>query len=431
MSDEAAAHPRRALRRELGCAWGIGLLAGLARWSEFIAFGLFAYQVTRSPSLVALLSIVRMAPYVLFGALIGAIADRLARKGMLIAGLLATTAASATAAFQVSADMRGLWVVAGMTAVSGLFWVLDLPVRRHLLVDAAGEGRVAANALDNATGYGARAAGVALGGIAYQHIGIDGTLLVHAVVYAACLGLALRLRVPRPAGPAARARSGRGRLGGILPPAEMFRRGGYVVMLGLASVFNLCCLPLTAMVPVIAQRELAMEPAAIGMMAATEGLGGLIGSLLVARFGSPRTLFAFHYSGLALFVLLMVALAANLTPAAAALGLLFTGLATACYAATQYPLLHLISPPEARGRAAGTLSACFGLSVVGFWVAGLLFDRLPATAALALLAAAGAAPLAWLGLLWRRRSRAQIADAADGDGQHAGGERKGERAMLG
>jgi predicted MFS family arabinose efflux permease len=406
-------------------------LAGLVRWSEFIAFGLFAYQVTGSPSLVALLSIVRMAPYVLFGALVGAIADRLARRGILIVGLLATTAAAAAAAFQVSADMRGFWVVAGMTAVSGLFWVLDLPVRRHLLADAAGEGKVAANALDNATGYGARAAGVALGGIAYQHIGIEGTLLVHAVVYALCLGLALRLMVPRRASRIDRGRPERRTPHGILPPPEMFRSGGFVAMLGLASVFNLCCLPLTVMVPVIAQRELAMAPAAVGMMAATEGLGGLIGSLIVARFGSNRTLFAFHYSGLAIFLLLMFALAAHLTPAAVALGLLFTGLATACYAATQYPLLHLISPPEARGRAAGVLSACFGLSVVGLWVAGLLLDWLPATAALAVLAAAGAVPLVRLGLMWRRRSGGQIADAGAREARRAAGAREGERAMLG
>jgi predicted MFS family arabinose efflux permease len=293
-----------------------------------------------------------------------------------------------------------------MSAVSGLFWVLDLPVRRHVLADAAGERRVAANAVDNATGYVARAAGVGLGGIAYQHVGIDGTLLIHAVLYALCLGLAGRLTAPKPA---ARARSSHWTLRHLLPPTAMFRRGEFLVMLGLASVFSLCCLPLTAMVPVIAQRELAMAPAAVGMMAATEGLGGLIGSLLVARFGNIRSLFPFHYSGLALFLVLMFALAAHLTPGTVALALFFTGAATACYAATQYPLLHLISPPQARGRAAGVLSACFGLSVVGFWVAGLLFDRLPATVALTLLAAAGTVPVIMLGVMWRRRRHGEPA----------------------
>jgi hypothetical protein len=40
--------------------WAIGGLSGIARWLEFVAIAIFAYELTRSPELVALLAVLRM-----------------------------------------------------------------------------------------------------------------------------------------------------------------------------------------------------------------------------------------------------------------------------------------------------------------------------------------------------------------------------------
>src|SRR5215471_21558536 len=76
--------------------WAIGGLTGVARWLEFIAIAIFAYELTRSPKLVALLAVLRMVPYVLFGFLVGAIADAIDRKRLLVASFVTMVAASAT-----------------------------------------------------------------------------------------------------------------------------------------------------------------------------------------------------------------------------------------------------------------------------------------------------------------------------------------------
>ena len=67
--------------------WAIGGLTGIARWLEFLALSVFAYEVTRSAPLVALLAIMRMLPYVLFGIATGALADMFDRRRLLLAGL--------------------------------------------------------------------------------------------------------------------------------------------------------------------------------------------------------------------------------------------------------------------------------------------------------------------------------------------------------
>ena len=51
--------------------WVIGAGLGVARWLEFLALGVFAYQVTGSPPLVALVAIVRMLPNVFLGLVVG------------------------------------------------------------------------------------------------------------------------------------------------------------------------------------------------------------------------------------------------------------------------------------------------------------------------------------------------------------------------
>ena len=59
--------------------WVFGLLAGVARWLEFLALGIFAYQLTKSPPLVALLGILRLLPYMTLGYLVGSFTDRIDR----------------------------------------------------------------------------------------------------------------------------------------------------------------------------------------------------------------------------------------------------------------------------------------------------------------------------------------------------------------
>src|SRR5207253_10561789 len=76
--------------------WAIGGLTGVARWLEFVAIAIFAYELTRSPALVALLAVLRMVPYMLLGFLTGALADIIDRKHMLVATFAAMVVASGT-----------------------------------------------------------------------------------------------------------------------------------------------------------------------------------------------------------------------------------------------------------------------------------------------------------------------------------------------
>jgi predicted MFS family arabinose efflux permease len=381
--------------------WAIGGLTGVARWLEFVAVAIFAYEITRSPELVALLAVLRMVPYMLLGFLVGAVADAIDRKRLLVASFAGMVLASTTMLVVTATEAATYAAAAAIVMVSGAFWTTDMPVRRRLLVDAvSAESVPAALGFDNATMYATRALGPLIGGATYQALGISGIYALIAVSYLVCLVLAHRVGVHSPT-PAVTS-VGRSRLGFLMPPRALLLDRRFQILMGVTLVYNLWCWPFIGMVPVIGQKDFALTPAFVGALSACDGFGGTIGAMAVGLLAAPRTLFRFYYLGTLACLILMLILALNFSVGTAVVMLLLTGLAAAAFSSTQYALVHNIAPPEMRGRATGLLSIFIGSSMLGHWHAGLLFERLGSVAAIGVMACEGLAAMLVLAALWWR-----------------------------
>ena len=117
--------------------WAVGLFAGVGRWLEMLVAGIYAFDVTGSPMLVALLILLRMTPFALFGPLVGALADRLPPRLLLAVGLSCASAVSGTVLMFFLLEIDAYWVVALACFLAGLIWCSDMPLRRRLLGDIA------------------------------------------------------------------------------------------------------------------------------------------------------------------------------------------------------------------------------------------------------------------------------------------------------
>ena len=170
--------------------WSCGLFSGVARWLEFIALGIFAYEVTKSPPLVALLALVRLSPFVLLGFFIGALTDVIDRKRWLLwltVLLFAVSVAMAVAAFL---GMATYALITAATLFSGIYWVTDMPLRRRLMMEMVDRRALAAaSAFDNFPNYLTRAIGPVFGGVAYQFLGVTGIFALSAILYVFCFFL--------------------------------------------------------------------------------------------------------------------------------------------------------------------------------------------------------------------------------------------------
>ncbi len=390
------------------CVWAIGGLSGVARWLEFVALAIFAYELTHSPELVALLAVLRMLPYVLLGFVTGALADTVDRKRLLAASLIVMVLSATVMTALTATGHASYAAVAVATMISGAFWTVDMPVRRRLLADAAGSGRISAGlGFDNATMYATRALGPLIGGTTYQFLGIEGIYALIASSYFVCILLTSRVGKGTERSPVA----GVTRIGLhlLIPPRALLVNRHFQIMLGVTLVYNLWCWPFIMMVPVIAQRDFDLAPTLVGALSACEGIGGTLGALLVGVLSSERTLFRFYYLGTFSFLTLMLGLALHLSSGTAVAVLLILGFASSAFSATQYALIYTLSPPDMRGRATGVLSLFIGSSMLGHYHTGLLFERLGSSQAMIIMALEGAIVMVILGVLWWRAPAPAIA----------------------
>ncbi|HEY9569179.1 MAG TPA: MFS transporter, partial [Thalassobaculum sp.] len=155
--------------------WVVGLMVFVVRWLEMLAVGIFTYQVTSSAFLVAMMTMLRLLPMGLFGAVLGAVAERLERRSALIFVVLAMMASSAAVAILATLGRLEVWHLAAAALVNGLGWATDNPIRRMMIGDAVSSSRMgSAMSLDVGASNASRMLGPTVGGIVLAHYGIAG-----------------------------------------------------------------------------------------------------------------------------------------------------------------------------------------------------------------------------------------------------------------
>ena len=382
--------------------WLVGVFSGVARWLEMLVAGIYAFDTTGSPFLVALLVILRMTPLVLFGSVVGTFADRLPPKVFLCVTMFGACLVSATVCVLFATGADAYWVVAAACVVSGLVWTTDMPLRRRILGDVAGMARIApAMSLDSATNNGTRMLGPLLGGVLYQWLGAGGAYALSALMFAACA--VLMVFVSARLGSAGAARPASRALHDLRAGFAYVARDRDVLRLMLVTiVFNVWGFPFLAMIPVVGREELVVSAGVIGTLTALEGMGALVGALIIAarvRIPSYRRLYFFGLLGYLVF-----AFTAGWMPDVLPMGvaLCAVGLCAAGFSTMQSTLIYSVAPPEMRGRLFGVLVICIGTGLIGFANIGLMGEWFGGSTAMRIVAAEGVIPLLLIGLGWKQ-----------------------------
>src|SRR5919205_270571 len=164
--------------------WLAGVGAGVMRWLEVLAFGLYALEVTGSPLAVALTSFARFLPLLLLGAPAGALAERAEPGRLLVAFYLVLAAAEALAGGAALLGELRLWQVLLLAFAAGVFWCVEIPVRRTFMAEAGGTERAALTmGLEMLTTHLTRLLGPALGGALIAGTGFGGVFALGVLLY--------------------------------------------------------------------------------------------------------------------------------------------------------------------------------------------------------------------------------------------------------
>ena len=380
--------------------WTVGFVISAVRWLEMLAVGVFVYQHTGSAFDVALMTLLRMLPLALFGAVIGALAERIERRKALVGVVLLMLSTSLTLAVLAHAGILAVWHLALASFCNGVAWASDNSVRRVMIGEVVGaENMGSAMSLDVGGNNASRMLGPTLGGALLAWFGISGAFTASVLFYLIGLAAAIGVRhsnlhAAAPAG---------GVLARVVEGFLVVRREPRLIGILLVTVvYNVFGWPFTSMIPVIGQDHLHLGAGAIGVLASMDGIGAFIGVLAIAVYARPAHYAWLYIGGVALYLGMLIVFALVPSVPVAGLALLLTGVSNAGFSVMQATLIYLAAPAEMRSRLYGVLSVCIGSGPIGFLALGVLADVIGASAATVLSGGVGLCALAATWPCWRR-----------------------------
>jgi MFS family permease len=363
---------------------------------DLVVLGWLALQLTGSPFMVGLAVFVRSAPMMALGPFAGIVADRMHRGRVLLftQSLGAVTGLSLTLLF--ATGHGGYWPLVGLEALFGMLWALDFPARRTALYSLVGAGRVAtAISLETVSMQLAKMIGPVLAGVGLAKIGPAACFAAMAGLYAIGLSVSLGLG---------------SRIGGVIrrAPASVTATLGEGMraawqeptvraVLIITVLMNVLLFPYQHMLAVFSRDVLTAGPEWLGALVAADGLGSLLGALIIASrrgFVAHRGLFV---GAVLVAPLLLIAFTGARWRWVCVVLLVVIGLTESGFATMQSTLVLLAAPEERRGGAMGILSACIGTQPLGTLWLGFLATGIgvaPAMALNSLLAFLTIAPVA-------------------------------------
>ena len=383
----------RGLRR-IELAWTLGFAADGAL---LVALLLVAFEAG-GPFAVGLVGVIRTAPAILAGPLVGIPAARLPPGPLLFAVHLVRglAALGAAAALIGGGPLALILVLAGLSAAAG---ALVRPIQIAAMPSFATQpGELVAANIAMSTGEGIGAfVGPLLGGAAVAAAGPPGAAVVGSVLFVAAFAALLGLRATADElaehaaelGARSRAEEGssawsafRARLGEA--PAALRRTpaaatilagfGGQVFVRGLAS----------ALIVVASIELLGLGEAGVGLLAAAYGLGGFAGALGAVGLAGRRRLGPVFAVALSLWGLPLAVIGAVPIPVVGFAALFVSGVANGILDVAGFTLLQRAVPTRARAPVFGLLEAVVGIGVsAGGLVVPILIAGLGARGALA------------------------------------------------
>lgn len=378
--------------------WGANCLLYTSRWMQMTLVAWLVLELTNSPWLVALVGFFGMVPTLALGLMGGVLADRANRQRLLLTTQSAGGAASLMLTLFLLTGVVQVWHAYLTVFITGACWALDFPSRRALIYDLLGSSGVTnAMALDSVGMNVSRMLGPAMGGVLITVVGVSGGYVLITGFYAVALLLLSSLHIPHIS-----------RLERRQQPvwrnlAEGFRyiRNHETVLatVWITVVLNFLLFPYTQMVPVIARDVLHVEPILMGVLQASEGLGALVGALLIASrvsivyhgryylWGSILALIALCLFSMSRWYLLSLPI------------LMLLGFGVAGFATMQATIVILVAPDEMRGRALGVVSLAIGAGPLGSLLMGAIASAIHPVFAIRVNALLGIIALAIL-MLW-------------------------------
>jgi MFS family permease len=374
-------------QRNFGLLWAGQFISVIGDWVLFIALPFYTYSLTGSVLATGAMFIVSTLPRLLLGSVAGVFVDRWDRKRTMIIADLLRVFLVLMLLFVRSRDW--LWLIYASSFLESVVSQFFNPAKSAIIPLLVGEkDLLSANSLNGLSDALTRLVGSALGGVLMGWLGFSSVVLLDAGSFLFSALMIILIVMPKLAGSRLQpdkqpertpAPVGGGILGvwrDLIAGLRLVRQERLLFMLFIVlGVAFLGDSMITVLIVPLVKVLMGGGAQMLGWLMAAQGVGGLLGGLLVGQFGkrlSPRRI-----SAVGLVVTGMVILAIVSFPHSAMVlpFMAVAGVAASAWLISCETLLQLGTSDQFRGRIFGTLGTTSALaSLVGMLFAGALSD---------------------------------------------------------
>ncbi len=371
-----------------------GQLVSLSgNWMQMVAEAWLILTLTGSGIAVGALTAAQFAPFLLFAAFGGLVADRVPKRRL----LTYTQAAMALPALGLFAVTVGgvvaPWMVFVTAFARGSINSIDNPARQSFVIEMVGADRVVnAVSLNSVIIHSSRIIGPALAGALIAVLGVAPCFALNALTFGVMI-VALRSMEPELLRPAPRAEHEPGAVRAAI--RYVARTPALAIPLAMMALVGTLAFNFQTVLPLLAHFTFGQDASGYALLLAAMGAGSIVGALATGARGSTGPRLITLSAGAFGFFGLIAAVAPTFPLEIAAMVPL--GAASITFAAGVNSQLQLRVEPAMRGRVMALYGIVFlGSTPIGGPLTGWLAETLGPRSGLilgglaALLAAAGA-----------------------------------------
>ena len=373
--------------RDFRVLWGAGGMTGIARAMEFLALSLYALQELGLPYLVTIIFAARMLPMSLLGIIIGTISERISPLLLIKIIYALSNIFTATSVILVITNNFNVYFAFTLAFINGITWVVDLAVRRRVLAENIKKYLLSSSlAMETLSNNATRLIGPLCAGSLYAFVGLSGIFCLQLLMYIFALGLIFRFKDNTNNKKSLTSSNkivsnikehwAHGLLGEILKTSKnAYSLISLRFVLITTLIFNVFGFPLVSLIPVLGREKLMLSEFNIGILASSEGLGALIGALLIGNISPQKYLSLIFITGVGGFFFGMYLFSYSPNLLIAFISLTCGGIFLSGFSTMQGALVYQASTTS-RGNNFGILVTCIGTAPLGLinlsWIITLI-----------------------------------------------------------
>jgi MFS family permease len=361
--------------RNFRLLWFGALTSSIGTWMQKVAQAWLIVTMTGSSSAfyLGLDSFAGEVPILLFTLIGGVVADRRDRRHMMLTSNVVQMAVALILATLVFTETIQIWMILGLSFVSGCAQAFGGPAYQSLIPTLVGKDHLPnAVALNSIQFNLARVIGPIVAGVALAAFGMVACFGLNGISFLFVIAAILAMRnIHVPPAPTTNMME-QMKVG--FRYVRDSRNLKIVTALGFTGAF--LGLPLLTFLPVITKDVFQQDVAFYSKLMTCSGAGAVTGALIVAWMGRHKHIGRVLLVSLGLFGMAMVAFALSRTPITSAVILFLAGaLLVICFSLTT-SLAQLLAPPELRGRVVSIYMVAFrGGSPLGGLASGWLVTQ--------------------------------------------------------